>query len=181
MMDEQGNIITTLFNSTPAFLVPKEMQELITWTEENLKVRKFNSLLIVTNFVVEFLNIHPFQDDNGRLSRVSTNLLLLKEGYIYTPYASQKKLIEDSKSEYYIALRKTQKTIKGKNEDLTPWLDYFFNILDQQSILAINLLNKQDVEKLLSVKQLLVWNYLKLLMKPRLRKLVGKQKLPVRL
>jgi Fic family protein len=171
MMDEQGNIITTLFNSTPAFLVPKEMQELITWTEENLKVRKFNSLLIVTNFVVEFLNIHPFQDDNGRLSRVSTNLLLLKEGYIYTPYASQKKLIEDSKSEYYIALRKTQKTIK----------DYFFNILDQQSILAINLLNKQDVEKLLSVKQLLVWNYLKLLMKPRLRKLVGKQKLPVRL
>lgn len=160
MTDTQGNTIATLFNPTPAYLAPKEMQELVDWTETNLKIRKYNPLLVVGNFIVEFLNIHPFQDGNGRLSRVLTNLLLLKEGYVYMPYVSHEKLIEDNKSEYYIALRKSQKTIKGKAEDISPWLDYFFGILQHQSKMAIDLLNKQDIEKLLSPKQLVVWKYL---------------------
>lgn len=160
MTDAQGNVIATLFNPTPAYLAPKEMQELIDWTETNLKIRKYNPLLVVGNFIVEFLSVHPFQDGNGRLSRVLTNLLLLKEGYAYMPYVSHEKLIEDNKSEYYIALRKSQKTIKGKSEDITPWLDYFLGILQQQSKMAIDLLNKQDIEKLLSPKQLLVWKFL---------------------
>ena len=160
MTDAQGNTIATLFNPTPAYLAPKEMQELVDWTDTNLKIRKYNPLLVVGNFIVEFLNIHPFQDGNGRLSRVLTNLLLLKEGYVYMPYVSHEKLIEDNKSEYYIALRKSQKTIKGKGEDITAWLDYFLGILQQQSKMAIDLLNKQDIEKLLSPKQLLVWQYL---------------------
>ena len=76
------------------------------------------------------------------------------------PYVSHEKLIEDSKSEYYIALRKSQKTTNDKADDITPWLDYFLGVLQQQSKMAINLLNKQDIEKLLSPKQLLVWKYL---------------------
>ncbi|MDE2311812.1 MAG: Fic family protein [Patescibacteria group bacterium] len=160
MTDAQGKVLSIVFNPTPAYLAPKETQELVDWTETNLKIRKHNPLLVVANFIVEFLNIHPFQDGNGRLSRVLTNLLLLKEGYVYMPYVSHEKLIEDNKSEYYIALRKSQKTIKSKNEDITPWLDYFLGILQQQSKMAIDLLNKQDIEKLLSPKQLLVWEYL---------------------
>ena len=158
--DAKGKVMSIVFNPTPAYLAPKETQELIEWTATNLKIRKYNPLLVVANFIVEFLNIHPFQDGNGRLSRVLTNLLLLNEGYAYMPYVSHEKLIEDNKSEYYIALRKSQKTIKSKTENINPWLDYFLGILQKQSKMAINVLNKQDIEKLLSPKQLLVWNYL---------------------
>jgi Fic family protein len=160
MTDANGKVLAIVFEPTPAYLVSKEMQELIEWTQNNLKIRKYNPLLVIGNFIVEFLSIHPFQDGNGRLSRVLTSLLLLKEGYVYTPYVSHEKLIEDTKSEYYIALRKSQKKIKGKNDNITPWLDYFFGILWRQSKMAIGLLNKQDVEKLLSEKQLLVWEFL---------------------
>ena len=78
MTDAKGKVLSIVFNPTPAYLAPKETQELIDWTETNLKIRKYNPLLVVGNFIVEFLNIHPFQDGNGRLSRVLTNLLLLK-------------------------------------------------------------------------------------------------------
>ncbi len=160
MTDAEGKVLATLFNPTPAYLTPKEMQELVDWTDKQLKIRKHNPLLVVGNFLVEFLNIHPFQDGNGRLSRILTNLLLLKEGYVYMPYVSHEKLIEDNKSDYYIALRKSQKTVKTKNEDISPWLDFFLDILLKQSKMAIDLLNKQDIEKLLSPKQLAVWKYL---------------------
>ena len=160
MTDAKGKVLAIVFKPTPAYLTPKEMQELVEWTQTNLRIRKYNPLLVVANFIVEFLNIHPFKDGNGRLSRVLTNLLLLQEGYVYMPYVSHEKLIEDNKSEYYIALRKSQKTIKGKSEDISPWLDYFLGIVQHQSKMAIDLLNKQDIEKFLSPKQLLIWNYL---------------------
>lgn len=160
MTDAQGNFVATLFNPTPAYLTPKETQELVDWTETQLKIKKYNPLLVIGNFIVEFLNIHPFQDGNGRLSRVLTNLLLLKEGFVYMPYVSHEKLIEDNKSEYYIALRKSQQTVKTKTEDITPWLEFFFDTLLKQSKIAIALLSKEDIEKLLSPKQILVWKYL---------------------
>jgi Fic family protein len=114
----------------------------------------------VANFLVEFLNIHPFQDGNGRLSRVLTNLLLLKQGYLYMPYISHEKLVEDNKPDYYVALRRTQKTIGTKHEDITPWLNFFLTIFLRQSQMAIELLSKEKVEKLLTKKQLIVWEYL---------------------
>lgn len=157
MTDEKGKVVATLFNPTPAYLTPKETQELVDWTVTQLKIRKHNPLLVVGNFLVEFLNIHPFQDGNGRLSRVLTNLLLLKEGFVYMPYVSHEKLVEDNKSEYYIALRKSQ---QSKNENIVPWLEFFLGMLLKQSKMAIDLLNKQDIEKLLSPKQILVWKYL---------------------
>ena len=160
MIDKAGKSIGVLFDTTPAYLTPKEMQELIEWTQEALKEKKFHSLLIVGNFLVEFLNIHPFKDGNGRLSRVLTNLLLLKEGYEYMPYASHEKLVEDNKPDYYIALRRSQKTIKTKNENIVPWLDFFLTIFLKQSEMAVDLLSKENIEKLLTKKQLAVWQYL---------------------
>jgi len=160
MIDAAGKSIGVLFDTTPAYLTPKEMQELVEWTQEALKEKRFHPLLTVGNFLVEFLNIHPFEDGNGRLSRVLTNLLLLKEGYEYVPYVSHEKLVEDNKPEYYVALRKSQKTIKTKKEDITPWLDFFLIMFLKQSEMAVELLSKENIEKLLTKKQMAVWQYL---------------------
>lgn len=160
MIDAAGNSVGVLFDTTPAYLTSKEMQELVEWTQAALIEKKYHSLLIVGNFIVEFLQIHPFQDGNGRLSRILTNLLLLKEGYLYMPYISHEKLIEDNKPDYYLALRKSQKTFKTDHEDIVPWLDFFLIIFLKQSEMAVDLLSKENIEKLLSVKQLAVWQYL---------------------
>ena len=160
MINKAGESVGILFDTTPAYLTPKEMQELIEWTNNALVEKKYHSLLIVANFLVEFLKIHPFQDGNGRLSRVLTNLLFLKEGYEYMPYVSHEKLVEDDKLEYYIALRKSQKTMGLEKEDITQWLEFFFTTFLKQSQMAVDLLSKENVEKLLTLKQLAVWQYL---------------------
>ena len=125
MINAAGESIGVLFDTTPAYLTPKEMQELVEWTGRTLAEKKHHPLLIVGNFLVEFLQVHPFQDGNGRLSRVLTNLLLLKEGYLYMPYVSHEKLVEDNKPEYYLALRQSQKTFKTDHETIISWLDFF--------------------------------------------------------
>lgn len=160
MIDAAGKSVGVLFDTTPAYLTPKEMQELVEWTQEALAEKKYHPLLIVGNFLVEFLQIHPFEDGNGRLSRILTNLLLLKEGYLFIPYISHEKLVEDNKPEYYLALRKSQKTFKANREDITPWLDFFLTIFLKQSKMAVELLSKENIEKILSIKQLAVWQYL---------------------
>jgi len=160
MIDAAGKSVGILFDTTPAYLTPKEMQELIEWTQQVLTEKKYHPLLVIGNFLVEFLQIHPFQDGNGRLSRILTNLLLLKEGYLYMPYISHEKLIEDNKPEYYLALRRSQKTFKTKHENIISWLDFFLTILLKQSQMAVELLSKENIEKLLSKKQLAVWQYL---------------------
>jgi len=160
MIDAAGKSVGTLFDTTPAYLAPKEMQELVEWAQEALAEKRHHSLLVAANFLVEFLQIHPFQDGNGRLSRVLTNLLLLKEGYLYMPYISHEKLVEDNKPDYYMALRKSQKTFKTEHENITAWLDFFLTIFLKQSKMAVELLSRESIEKLLSVKQLVVWEYL---------------------
>lgn len=160
MIDEAGQSIGVLFDTTPTYLTPKEMQELVEWTTHSLSEKKHHPLIVISNFLVEFLNIHPFQDGNGRLSRVLTNLLLIKEGYLYIPYISHEKLIEDNKPDYYLALRNSQKTFKTKKENILPWLDFFLTVFLKQSQMAVNLLSQENLEKLFSAKQLVVWQYL---------------------
>ncbi len=157
--DNAGKEVGVIFNPTSPYLTPKEMMELIESTNFLLTEKKYHPLLVIANFLVEFLTIHPFQDGNGRISRVMTNLLLLKSGYLYMPYVSHEKLVEDNKTEYYLALRRSQKTFYTKKEDITPWLDFFFTILLTQSQSAIELLSKENIEKLLSEKQLIVWKF----------------------
>jgi len=160
MVDEAGKSIGTLFDTTPAYLTPKEMAELVEWTKKALDEKKYHPLLIIGNFIVEFLNIHPFKDGNGRMSRIITNLLLLQSNYLYMPYISHEKIIEDNKPEYYLALRLAQKTFKSDKEDINPWLDFFLTIMLRQSQMAIDLLNTKNIEIFLSKKQLAVWEYL---------------------
>lgn len=160
MINTAGESVGILFDTTKAYLTPKEMQELVEWTQAALAEKKYHPLLIIANFLVEFLQIHPFRDDNGRISRVLTNLLLLRAGYLYMPYISHEKLVEDNKPDYYVALRQSQKTFKSEHEDIVPWLNFFLNVLLIQVRMAVELLSKENIEKLLSPKQLAVWGYL---------------------
>lgn len=160
MIDSAGKSVGTLFDTTPAFLTPKEMFEIIDWTKNELYSRKIHPLLIIGNFLVEFLNIHPFTDGNGRLSRILTNLLLLQAGYIFIPYVSHEKIIEENKTNYYLSLRASQKTIKTKNEKIEKWLLFFLNVVHTQAALAVNLLGVSHMEKFFSEKQQKVWEVL---------------------
>jgi len=160
MVSPVGGDMRILFDTTSPYLVTKEMQELVEWTQEALAEKKLHPLLVIGNFVVEFLKIHPFEDGNGRLSRVLTNLLLLQNGYSYMPYVSHEKLIEDSKPEYYVALRQSQKTFGTENENLAPWLNFFLIIVLDQSKRAAVLISKEEIDKLLSRQQQIVWKHL---------------------
>lgn len=161
MVGSTGEVTQILFDTTLAWMTPKEMQELVEWTQEAFLEKKYHPLLIIGNFIVEFLLIHPFTDGNGRLSRILSNLLLLQHGYEYIPYISQEKLIEDNKPEYYVVLRQSQKTLRTEKENIVPWLTFFFKILLEQSRQAITLLSKEEVSKLLSPQQKLIWNFMK--------------------
>lgn len=160
LIDPKGKDHGTLFDTTPAFLTPKEMSELVEWTRKALADATFHPLLVIGHFVVAFLHIHPFEDGNGRLSRLLTNLLLLKSGYAFVPYVSQEKLIEDQKTGYYLALRASQQTFKTKREDATAWLTFFLKIVNMQAAQAIQRTAHEDIEAMLSTKQLAVWHYL---------------------
>jgi Fic family protein len=161
MVNVAGESVGVLFETTKAYLTPNEMYELIDWTKNALKQNTYHPLLVIANFLVEFLNIHPFEDGNGRLSRILTNLLLLKQGYLYIPYISHEKLIEDNKPDYYLAIRKSQKTLRTDKPDIFSWLNFFLDTLLVQSQMAMQLFTQTNIETILSPKQFLVWNYLK--------------------
>lgn len=160
MINEEGESVGTLFETTPAYLTPKEMFELVDWTKKTLEQNLYHPLLVIANFLVEFLNIHPFEDGNGRLSRILTNLLFLEHGYAYIPYVSHEKLVEDNKPEYYLSLRKSQKTLRTEEPNISIWTNFFLDILNTQSQMATQLLTQTNIESILSPKQLLVWTYL---------------------
>jgi len=160
MFDETGKSVGVIFATTPAYLTPKRMQELVDWTRYALARAKIHPLLIIGSLIVEFLAIHPFQDGNGRLARILTNLLMLQAGYAYVPYASHEKFVEDNKAEYYVALRRGQKTLWTDREDVTPWLEFFLTVSLAQAKQAIELLSHENIERILSPKQLAVWRHL---------------------
>lgn len=159
MFDESGKSLGVVFETTPAYLTPKQMQELVESTSWAFDESSYHPLLIIGNFLVEFLAIHPFQDGNGRLSRILTNFLLLKAGYAYVSYVSHEKLIEDNKADYYLALRRSQKTLNATKPDIESWLEFFLKVCLEQAQQAIELLSHENIEKILSPKQLAVWRY----------------------
>lgn len=146
-----------LFDPTPPYLVQSEMQAVIEWTNEEIEKGSIHPILVISNFIFEFLAIHPFKDGNGRLSRILTNLLLLRSGYSYVPYVSLDEIIEETKTDYYLALRSTQKNHKTENEDITPWVEYLLNSLLEQTGGARKLMESDQPEKLLSEKQMHVY------------------------
>ncbi|WP_422393470.1 Fic family protein [Mycetohabitans endofungorum] len=130
--DENGRQLGVVFETATPFDTPRLMTELVSWVSEERKKARLHPLLIVAIFVVVFLEIHPFQDANGRLSRVLTTLLLLQAGYAYVPYSSLESVIEANKESYYLALRQSQGTICSDKPNWQPWLLFFLRSFAEQ-------------------------------------------------
>jgi Fic family protein len=130
--DEHGHQLGIVFQTASPFDTPRLMQELVTWVKQEREAKVLHPLLIIAVCIVVLLEIHPFQDGNGRLSRVLTTLLLLQAGYAYVPYSSLESVIEQSKEAYYLALRQTQGTIRTDSPNWQPWLLFFLRSLVTQ-------------------------------------------------
>lgn len=130
--DESGKHIGIVFETATPFDTPRLMTELAGWLTSEQEQKRLHPLLLIAVFTVVFLEIHPFQDGNGRLSRILTTLLLLQAGYAYVPYSSLESVIEQSKEGYYLALRQTQGSIRSGAPNWQPWLIFFLRALQQQ-------------------------------------------------
>lgn len=133
-----------IFDTTEPHLVESEMNNLIEWTNEYITSKSIHPLVIIGLFIYEFLSIHPFQDGNGRLSRLLTNLLLLKNDYLFIQYVSFENLIEQKKKTYYEALMDGQKDRYSENERVDKWMLFFLQSLEA---LIHRLEQKYDVFK----------------------------------
>jgi Fic family protein len=144
-----GKSLGEVIETATTFDTPFRIAASMDWTTQSYKEKKLHPILITAIFIVEFLAIHPFQDGNGRLSRVLTTYLLLKFGYLYVPYCSLEAVVEQSKDSYYLTLRQTQGTLKTENPNWQPWVLFFLQVLQQQK----NRLEKKiEKEKLLLTK-----------------------------
>lgn len=142
--DANGHALGVIFETTSPFDTPLQMQDLVEWVNQALKDQILHPLLIIAIFTVRFLAIHPFQDGNGRLSRILTTLLLLKAGYVYIPYSSLESVIENNKDGYYLALHRTQATLNQEQPQWQAWLTFFLRSMKKQKD---NLLKKVERER----------------------------------
>ena len=118
-----------IFNTTEPHLTPGEVQQLLAWTNDTIEAEEIHPLIIVGSFVYEFLSIHPYQDGNGRLSRLLTTLLLLQQGYDFIQYISFEHVIESRKDDYYKALMEGQKDRYTEDEKIDVWLTFFLECM----------------------------------------------------
>lgn len=141
--DQNGKSLGVIFETASPFDTPARMEALVKWTRRHLETGDLHPLLVIAVFEVHFLAIHPFQDGNGRLSRILTTLLLLRNGYSYVPYSSLERIIEQNKEGYYLALRKAQRALDA---DLSAWLLFLLTCLKKQKD---NLIRKIERERLM--------------------------------
>lgn len=143
--DADGREIGILFETASPFETPQMMEALVSATEKRLKDPDTHPLTAIADSIVRFLAIHPFQDGNGRLSRMLTNLLLLRSGYVYVQYSSHESIIEAYKDKYYLALRTSQKELGSGEKSSKIWTAFFLEMLKKQKD---HLLEKIEREKI---------------------------------
>lgn len=138
-----------IFKTTPpGFQTEDAMRSLIDWyAQDNVT----HPLVKCAIFSYEFISIHPFQDGNGRLSRILSTLLLLQHGYKWIQYVSFEHEIENRKTEYYRELRKCQ--AERPNENVSSWVVFFFDALLKIHNQLLAKLNTQGAESSLSPKE----------------------------
>jgi Fic family protein len=141
--DESGKSVGVVFETATPFDTPRLMTELVTSTRGALDRGEHHPLLVIAVFVVTFLAIHPFQDGNGRLSRVLTTLLLLRAGYAYVPYSSLERVVEENKEGYYRTLRKAQSASDPGLAGLGAWIDFFLSCLVKQKDVLVRRIERE--------------------------------------
>ena len=149
-IDAKGKEIGVIFKTATPFKTPMKMADLIEWTNKAFELKEIHPLIITGIFIVVFLSIHPFQDGNGRISRILTNLLLLKLGYSYIQYSSLESIIEDNKDAYYKNLRDCQITLEAKKIKFEGWILFFLKSLKKQ---------KDNLEKKVALEKILQENF----------------------
>ncbi|HUA99758.1 MAG TPA: Fic family protein [Terracidiphilus sp.] len=127
-----GKSLGIVFETATPFETPGWMKDLVDWFNRSIEEESHHPLILIGIFIVTFLAIHPFKDGNGRLSRVLTTLLLLRAGYGYVPYSSMEGVIEHNKDNYYLALRRTQQTIRKPPQNWEYWLVFFLKTMAKQ-------------------------------------------------
>ncbi len=127
-----GRELGIVFETSSPFDTPAHMDALLDWHRRAEADTGLHPLLRIGIFTVVFLAVHPFQDGNGRLSRILTTLLLLRAGYSHVPYSSLESIIEQNKEAYYLALRRTQTTWREGMADWPAWLLFFLRSIRQQ-------------------------------------------------
>jgi Fic family protein len=127
-----GKSLGVVFETATPFETPGWMKDLVEWFNQSVHEESQHPLIPIGIFIVVFLGIHPFKDGNGKLSRIVTTLLLLRAGYGYVPYSSMETIIEVNKDSYYLALRRTQQTIRKKEQRWEPWLVFFLKTMAKQ-------------------------------------------------
>jgi len=138
-----------IFQTTEAgFATEDAIKALLKWYNSETEV---HTLIRVASFVYDFLSIHPFQDGNGRLSRLISTLLLLKNGYKWIQYVSFEHEIENKKNEYYQVLKSCQ--AQRPTEDVTNWILFFLNCLSNIQSQLLTKLQKSGLETQLSPKE----------------------------
>jgi len=141
--------------SEPGYETDKLMRALVNWYALDQETHPIVKCAI---FAYEFVSIHPFQDCNGRMSRLLSTLLLLKNGYNWVQYVSLEHEIEHRKQEYYTELRRCQ--AQRPQEDVTPWVYYFLSVLDSNKDHLQHKLEQSGVASQLSPVQKSILAYI---------------------
>jgi Fic family protein len=128
--DAEGNQ-SVRFQPVPAYLTTDAMDRLCAAFVESLEKDEYDALLLIPMFVLDFLCIHPFNDGNGRMSRLLTLLLFYRAGYIVGKYISLEKLIENSKDTYYEVLQDGSTDWHDNANDYLPFIRYYLGILQK--------------------------------------------------
>lgn len=150
-----GNKQVVFQTTDPGFPTEEAMRKLVDWYHADTEI---HPIVRSALFVYDFLSIHPFQDGNGRLSRLLATLLLLKQRYSWIHYVSFEHEIESRKSEYYKTLIQCQS--KRPGEDVYPWVIFFLNCLNSIQNLLLNKLTGADSLAHLSSKEKTVYVFI---------------------
>ncbi len=130
--DSVGNQIGIIFKTATPLETPGLMEKLVLIVNERFQDQDIHPLMAIADFVVHFLAIHPFQDGNGRLSRVLTNLMLMSRGYDFIQYSSHERIVEANKDNYYLALKTSQENLGSQKDFSITWTEFFLELLKKQ-------------------------------------------------
>ena len=122
-------ISRTLFTPLSPVETPSAMQELCDSFNKAMNLGEIEPLLLIMNFIKDFLCIHPFNDGNGRMSRLLTTLLLYRSGFVVCKYISLEKKIEKTKDTYYEVLEESSENWNEGKNDNTPFVKYLLGII----------------------------------------------------
>lgn len=127
-VDKEGHE-TIRFKPLPAYLTPNAIEELTNSYIKCIDEELIDPLLLIPVFILDFLCIHPFNDGNGRMSRLLTLLLLYRSGYMVGKYISIEMLIEDNKDDYYTSLQASSKNWDNNENNYIPFVKYYLGII----------------------------------------------------